>query len=428
MKKTNCLERTLIDTLTFLSTFTVLFAFSNLAIHGFFGYAAPFVWYLTIVLSAALYHFLYYDPSVLKIKFAKSKHFDSCLALIPLLPLLLIFLAPRQFPAFEFVAWFGSYVLLAFLLCVRHAGIYIHSLMKDFARILFIGSCVLMAGFHIVIMNDNLKDAVPVALAYLLIPMISVVMLLHILRIERRTEHFLKKELTLVVVFLAVVAIVYFSGVLSLVEYGIERILKALENILRFVSQFFPQPGTETFEVMPTFTQPPTETTSTTNTFTFPSYTGTIPTTTELENLPLKQINYWYFIVPLLIAIAYAIFALTKKQMRGARSDLFLEERERMPEDPKHKEKGRKLFQKKTYRQRVRSAYARFLKRLAEPSDTTTNLEQFSREHSGETEKIASAEQLTFTYRKARYVDTYEVSEEDAKSSESEIKQIERKH
>lgn len=427
MKKTNSLERTLIDTLTFLSAFTVLFAFSNLAIHGFFGHAAPFMWYLTIVLSTTLYHFLYYDSSVLKIKFARSKHFDSYLALIPLLPLLLIIVVPQQFPTFEFVVWFGSYVLLAFLLCVRHAGIYTHSLMKDFARFLFIGSCVLMGVFHIIILNDNLKDAVPIALAYLLIPMITVVLLLHLLRIDRRTEGFLKKEFTLVVVFLAVVAIVYFSGILSLVEYGVERILKALENILRFLAQFFPQTESETFEIMPTFTQPTTETTSTTNTFTFPSYTGTIPTTTEFERLPLKPMNYWFFIVPLLIAIAYTIYIFTKKQIRTT-SDLFFEERERMQEDSKPKAKERKLFQKKTNRERVRSAYARFLKHLTEPSDTTTNLEQFSQSHPTETDKVGAAEHLTETYRKARYIDTYDVSEDDVKSSESQIKQIERKH
>lgn len=429
MRKTNSLERTLIDSLTFLTLFTILFAFSNLTIYGFIGVGARFSWYLTICICAILYHYFYYDASILKRILPGIKNFDPYLAAIPLLPLLIFVFIPADFPKTEYKFWFGLYVFFGWLLCMRHAGVYTYSIMKDLAKLLFIGSSVLMVMLHIVLMTDYLKDAVSIAFGYLLIPLISTVLLLHILRIERRTESFLKKEFTLLVVFLLAVAILYFSGIFTLLECGGEKILDALNNILRYLSQFFPKSDPKVFEPMtiPQQTDSTSET-STTNTFTFPTHTGTEPATTEWEPAPLKPLNYWYFVIPILFFLAWAIYTFTKKQMKRTNSDLFVEERERTPEDSVRKPSGRKFFQKKTPRERVRASYARFMKRLEHQTDTTENLASFTDKHISEPGKITSAERLTSTYRKARYLDTYEVTESDAKTTESDIRNIERKN
>lgn len=427
MRKINHQERTLIDTLTFLTVFTLIFGFSNLTVHGFAGVGARFTWYLVICLCAVLYISLYYDSTVLKKCFPKAENFDPYLTAIPLLPLLLYVVIPSDFPITEYKVWFGAYVLIAFLLCIRHASVYTYPATKQLAKYLFVASSILLALLNIMLFPSYLEVALPIALAYLLVPMSCMVILLHIMRIERRSASFLKKEFTLLVVFMVIVALSYFGGIFTIVEMAFQKILNALMHIVKLLAQLIPQEDPQVFEPMtyPTRFEHSTETT--TNTFTFPPYTGTMPTTTEFVEIPPKPFNYWFIVVPLLIALIWVIYEYTRKHMKKADSGLFVEERERAQDEPARKPSGRKLFQRKTPRERVRSAYARFMRRLEKPTDTTRNLETFSRDHKHEPSKVTSAEQLTDTYRKARYIDVYEVTESDAKYSESDIKTIERK-
>lgn len=429
MQKIESRDRTLIDFLSYLLVFTCFFTASSMAVQGFLGVGAPFRWYLVMVLSSFAYIALYYDSRIVAkiLPFVRGgKRLDRFFALLLLLPVAIPFLTPEDFPNTEYRYWIGIYIGCTFLLNIRHFGIYAHDLMTGVAKFIFTGMAVFSALLYIVVPPEHMTKVLPAHAGYLIVIVSVSVLLLHLLRLDRRTEAFVKKELLLIVLVLLAVTLTYFSGLITLAERaanalldGAANVLRAFAGLLRFEGIHSPEQGREMMSTLEVSTEA-------FSTLPF-SGEGDIPVTTGIEEeVELKPVNHMVFLILLAGVVFLAVYALTKRPRRKKIVELFTEERERVdaPLTPKEKKSSRPFF-RRTPADRIRRSYARFMKLLPHPKDTTANLEAYKGVAGNTPAREQSASALTELYRKVRYTDFYVATERDAVESEKDIKVLE---
>lgn len=430
MRKVDSLDRTLIDFLSFVLIFTCFYGLSAMLVQGFVGAVAGFHWYLTIVGTALLYTYLYYDSTIITkiLPFVKGgSGLDRVLILILLLPVLLPVLAPGEFPTVEHRYWIGTYIFIAFFLSVRHVGIYAHDIMAGFARYIFIGLAVFVLLFYLLMPHKHLNSVLPVNAVYLVIILTTTVLLLHLLRLDERSEPFVKKEFVLLVFIFVIVFVLYRSGLMVFVEQMLNMIYESLVHVLSaFIRLFHVSEGEIAENIRETL--PTVEVSAVELDYTAPLLTGDVLTTTAAEEgaVELKPFDSRIVYIPAILLALCLAYWIAGKNFKKPAVELFIEERESIAEEQKEKRRRRRsIFAKKTTIERIRNSYKRFMKRLEHPSDTTSNLEMYTRDISRDKKRDEQAERLTEIYRRARYLDQYDASEAEAHLAEQDAKSLE---
>lgn len=430
MRKIESLDRTLIDFLSFLLVYTCFYGFSAMLVQGFVGVAAGFHWYLVIIASVLLYTYLYYDSrAIVKIlPFVKGGNgLDRALSLILLLPVLLPILSPAEFPTTEHKYWIGSYILVACLLSVRHVGIYAHDIMSGVAKYVFAGMATFIVLLYLLMPHQHLPFVLPGNAIYLIIILTTTVLLLHLLRLDERSESFVRREFLLLVAIFVAVCLLYFSGAIAAVEYVLNFVLEGLGNVLSAIVRLFDFGGGEVTEnIRETLPTVSVATESMTYSTQFLS-AEVLTTTTEEATVELKPFDFRLVYIPAILLSLWLVYLITKKNMKKGSSDLFVEERESIAEKKEDRRRRKKsIFAKKTPAERVRSNYRRFMKLIEQPKDTTSNLEIYVRHISRGAETDESAKRLTEIYQRARYIDSYVVAEAEAHEAEHHAKTLEK--
>lgn len=431
MRKIESLDRTLIDFLSFLLVYTCFYGFSAMLVQGFVGVAAGFHWYLVIIASVLLYTYLYYDSrAIVKIlPFVKGGNgLDRALSLILLLPVLLPILSPAEFPTTEHKYWIGSYILVACLLSVRHVGIYAHDIMSGVAKYVFAGMATFIVLLYLLMPHQHLPFVLPRNAIYLIIVLTTTVLLLHLLRLDERSESFVRREFLLLVSIFVAVCLLYFSGAIAAVEYVLNSILEGLGNILSaFVRLFDFGSGEVTENIRETLPTVSVATESMTYSTQFLS--AEVLTTTEEATVELKPFDFRLIYIPAILIALWLAYWITKKKIRKGSSDLFVEERESISEEKGgQRRRRRSIFARKTPSERVRYSYKRFMKLLESPKDTTTNLEMYVHRIGDEGKKEARAKKLTEIYQRTRYIDSYDLSEAEAREAEECARTLEKQN
>lgn len=428
-RKMESFDRILIDFSSYWLIFTILFGTGAFVIHGLLGVQADIKWYLLITASSFAYTFLYYDARILFrcLPFLRpGKWPERALILILLAPALLPVFDPQGFPRAEYHYWLGIYILFSVLLNLGHVGIYDHAVMKSIAKGVFMGTAMIVALLYIVMPPDHLKTALPMNAVYIILLLTLTTFLLHLLRVENRSESFVRKELLLIALLFLVIALLFFSGAFDILADAVNRIFDGLAETAKAAAKWIPNPSSDTAnEVREVHSTLPVTTYPNIGTTPIYSYEGASTTDAE-EETPLKPVNFWIIIVPLSILAAAALYLMTKKKKIGEpRSALFVEEREEAPAFEAVERRKRRRFARKTALERVRLSYRRFMKYVPSPSDTTSNLQKYGQLGGVSPSKSAAAEALTEVYRRARYIDHYQPSEEEAREAEQNARRTE---
>lgn len=429
MRKIDSLDRTLIDFLSFVLIYTCFYGVSSMLVQGFVGAVAGFHRYLIIVGSVLLYTYLYYDSRMITkiLPFVKGGNtLDRALMLILFLPVLLPILAPAEFPTVEHKYWIGSDILIAFFLSVRHVGIYTHDIMAGFARYIFIGMAGFVVLFYILMPHNHLLSVLPTNAVYLVIILTTTVLLLHLLRLDERSEHFVKREFLLLVFVFVIVFFLYFSGLIALIEQVLNAMYEGLLHVLSAFVRLF-RPGEDMMSENIRETLPTVEVSTAEPGYTAPIMTGEVLMTT-MEELPeeIRRLDPRTIYIPAILLALCLAYWIAGRNFKKQGSQLFIEERESIARETEEKSRRRRaIFAKKTTTERIRNSYKRFMRRLEHSSDTTSNLERYIRDISRDKKQDEHAEQLTEIYRRTRYLDRYEPSEEEAHLAEQDVKSLE---